>query len=223
MPPNNQMGVPNREQLSQFVVNRSGWEGIRQSLYDFQAYPAAGATNLQFFAVPLGQGGKTLSDTNMNLAGQLPTNKEFLVESVHVYFTPTTPTVAAQMPAAFGAQAVPEIINDSYIFRRSGNLVFEIGSKNYLEEAPLMRFPPKNTFHVEGALADVSTAGADLQSRIAYGDAIGVPYILKPASLLLTSNQNFNVSIRYPEGVQAITNPARVGVVLEGILYRRSQ
>lgn len=215
--------VPNRAQLSQYVVNRAGWEAIKQSLYDFQTYPAAGANVLNFFSIPNGQGGKTFSDTNMTLAGQLPTNQEFLVTGVQVYFFPTTPSVAAQLPAAFGAQAAASLVNDQYIFRRSGNLDFVIGSKSYLQEAPLMRFPPRNTFHVEAALADATTAAVDTQSRIAYADAVGVPYLLTPASLLLTSNQNFNVSLRWPEGLQAIANDARVGVVLDGILYRRSQ
>lgn len=216
-------GVPNRQQLAKYNVNRPGWEAIRATLYDFQAYPAAGSLNLQFFAIPNGQGGKTFSDTNMALAGQLPANINFLVQSIEVVFFPTTPTVAAQMPAAFGAQAIAQIVNDAYIFRRSGNLEFIVGSKPYLQDAPMCKFPSKTYYQLDAALADVTTAGAALQSRIAYGDAKGRPYLLSPADLLLESNQNFSVFLRWPEGLQAITNPARVGVVLDGILYRRSQ
>lgn len=216
-------GIPNRGQLSQFVVNRAGWEGIKQTLYDFTSYAAAGENTLNFFATPNGQGGKTFSDTNMTLAGQLPTNQEFLVTGLQVIFFPTVPTVAADMPAFFGAQANLDSINDVYIFRRSGNLTFIIGSKPYLQEAPMSRFCPKNTFHLEAAVADQTTIAADLQTRVGYADVVGVPYVLAPGSLLLTSNQNFSISLNWPEGLQAITNPARVGVVLDGFLYRRSQ
>lgn len=215
--------VPNRQALSQYVVNREGWEAIRTTLYDTQAYAAAGVTQLSFFSLPIGQGGKTLSDTNMNLAGQLPTNQEFLVQSIEVTFYPATPTVAAGMPAVFGAQLAATSINDAYIFRRSGNLQFVIGSKPYLQEAPLMKFPSKSDFTLSAALSDITTAGANMQSRIGYATAAGRPYMLHPASLLLTSNQNFSITLNWPEGVQAITNPARVGVVLDGFLYRRSQ
>jgi len=222
--------IPNRAQLSQYVVNREGWEGIRQSLYDFQAYAAAGQTILTFFAQPLGQGtavlgggAKSLSDTNMTLAGQLPTNQEFLIQSIEVLFYPATPTVAAAMPSAFGAQAAAVSVNDSYIVRRAGNLQLLIGSKPYLQEAPLVRFPPKAYFDLSAALSDVTTAGAALQSRIAFANALGRPYMLHPASLLLTSNQNFSITLNWPEGVQAISNPGKIGVVLDGILYRRSQ
>lgn len=217
-----QFNVPNRAQLSKYTVNRPGWEAIRQSLYDYQVYAATGHSQLSFFTSPLG-GTRTLTDTNMTLAGQLPKNQEFLVQSVEVFFSPTTPTVAAQMPAAFGAQAISQIVNDCYIVGRGGNLVFTIGSKPYLQEAPLGRFPQKASFTVEGAAADVSTAGASFQSRIMFGKWGGRPYLLDPAALLLPENQNFSVALSWPEGVQAIANPGRIGVILDGILYRRSQ
>lgn len=215
--------VPTRAQLSKFNVNRPGWEAVRQTLYDFTAYAAAGQAVLNFFATPNGQGGKTLSDTNMTLAGQLPANQEFLIQSIEVMFLPTVPAVTAQNPATFGAQAIAQIVNDAYIVGRTGNLQLTIGSKPYLQEAPIGRFPPKAHFTLNAALADVSTAGAALQSRIAFAYWTGRPYLLSPADLLLVQNQNFSVSLNWPEGVQAITNPGRIGVILDGILYRRSQ
>jgi len=221
--------VPGREQLQNYVVNREGWESIRQTLYDSAAYPAAGVTQLSFFSTPVGQGtgfgggAKTFTDTNMDLAGQLPTNQEFLVTSVEILFEPTTPTVAAGMPAVFGAQAVAANVNDVYIFRRAGNLKFVIGSKPYLQEAPLMKFPAKADMEIDAALCDVTTAGANFQSRIAYAKAVGRPYMLNPANILLTSNQNFSITLNWPEGLQAIAQPARVVVSLDGFLYRRSQ
>ena len=218
--------LPSKAQLSKYCVNRPGWEAIRQTLYDYQAYPAAGVQLLTFFTQPLGgAAARTLSDTNLTLSGQLPRNQEFLIQSIEVAFWPTTPTGAnaADLPAAFGAQQAAVIINDVYIVYRSGHLVLTIGSKPYLQEAPLQRFPPKTRVHVEGALADQSTIAADLQSRIAYAYANGRPYILEPAALLLIENQNFNVTLNWPEGVQVISSDARIGVILDGFLYRRSQ
>jgi hypothetical protein len=216
--------ISNIAELQKFNVNLEEFEKIKQSLYDSAAYAAAGATNIVFFQQPQGQGGKTLEDTNMTLAGQLPTNQLFLIESIEVLFFPTDPSagVTENLPAAFGAQQAANIINDAYIFYRSGSLVLEIGSKDYLREAPLQKFPGKTRFHVEGALSDVSTAGADLQSRIAYGVSEGRPYIINPP-LLLIENQNFKVELRWPNGAQAITNPARIFVVLDGVLFRRAQ
>lgn len=221
-------GVPNRAQLDAYNVNRDGWEAITNTLYDSLAYAAAGANTLSFFTTPIGQGVgfgggvKTLSDTNMNNPGSLPANQEFLITSLEVMFNPTTPTVAAQMPAAFGAQAAALILNDSYIFYRAGNLTLTIGSKAYCQEAPLMKFPPKAYFELHAAFSDATTPGATMQQRAAFGTARGRPYLLK-APLRLVSNQNFSVVLAWPEGLQAITNPARVTVSLDGIFYRRSQ
>lgn len=215
--------VPTRAQLSKYSVNRPGWEAVRQSLYDYQTYLAAGQTQMTFFALPVGQGGKTLSDTNMTLAGQLPKNQEFLLQSIEVFFAPTTPTVAAAMPSAFGAQAAAVQINDSYIVGRSGNLTLVVGSKPYLQEAPLGRFPQKAHFAVDSSASDATTAGAALQLRNGFGFWTGRPYMLDPAPLLLVENQNFSLTLSWPEGVQAISNPGRIGLILDGILYRRSQ
>lgn len=223
--------LPSLDQLQKYVVNREGWEVVRQGLFDSAVYAAAGQTQLNFFANPIGQGtgifggAKTASDTNMNLAGQLPAMQGFLVEAVEILFLPTTPSVAAQMPAAFGAQAIAQIVNDAYVFRRSGNLNFLIGSKPYLQDGPMMKFPASSDFQINAALADVTSAAANLQSRIAYGKAVGRTYSLGGASIFLTANQNFNVSLNWPEGVQALPsgNPGAVRVTLQGLLYRRSQ
>lgn len=220
--------IPTRAQLDAYNVNREGWEGITNSLYDSAAYPAAGSTVLSFFNLPLGQGtgvgggAKTLSDTNMTLAGQMPANQEFLIQCIDVLFVPTVPTVAADMPAAFGAGAVAAHVNDAYIVRRSGNLTLTIGSKPYLQEAPLMKFPSQSDFEVHAGASDASTAAASQNTRIAYATARGRPYILK-APLRLVSNQNFGLTLGWPEGVQPIANPGRIFVTLNGVFYRRSQ
>lgn len=219
--------IPSYGSLSRYDVNRPGWEAIRQTLYDFTAYAAAGQTQLSFFALPVGQGGKTLSDTNLTLAGQLPANQEFLIQSIEVQFQPTVPAVATQNPAVFGAEAIAQIVNDVYLVSRTGNLTMTIGSKPYLQEAPLGRFPGKTRMRVDTALSDVAPAvpAPNLQSRVAFAYTEGRPYLLSPANLRLVSSQNFSISLNWPEGVQALpsTNPGRIGVILDGILYRRSQ
>lgn len=215
--------------LQNFQVNTNVWETLTQSLYDSAVYPAAGATSIAFFQQPVGQGtgfggsAKTNSDTNMVASGMLPANQMFLIESFEVDFQPTTPTVAAQMPAVFGAEVVAAIVNDAYIFQRSGNFTLTVGAKPYLQEAPLSRLPASSNFHVRGALSDQTTPAANLQSRVVFGVYEGQPYIITPNNILLVSNQNFGVTLAWPEGVQAITNPARVFVIMNGNLYRKAQ
>lgn len=215
-----------------FGVNLDTYESVKWSLYDSAVYPAAGVANLPFFQVQKGQGtavlgggAKTLSDTNMTLAGQLPANQYFIVNEVEVLFLPTTPSVTAELPAVFGAQSAAQLINDAFVFERAGNLTFTIGSKDYIQDAPIMKFPPQNNFQVSGALADATTAAATSQSRIAYATSVGKAYTLSPNNLLLIPTQNFILNLNWPEGLQALPsgNPAVVRTTLNGLLYRAAQ
>lgn len=220
--------IPTRSQLDAYNVNRQGWEGITQALYDSNAYPAAGQNVLSFFNLPIGQGTgvgggtKTLSDTNMTLAGQMAANTEFLIQSIEVIFQPSRPAVAGGNPSEFHVAAINPLVNDSYLFWQGGNLVLTIGSKDYLQEGPLGVFPPKAWFEVQGAYSDTTTAGLGQTNQLNFASARGRPYLLK-AALRLVSNQNFGVTLNWPEGKAAITNPARVFVRLDGVFYRRSQ
>lgn len=208
--------IPTLDDLQKYNVNRAGQiEGIRQSLYDFQTYAQAGQTSLTFFQIPVGQSNKTLADTNMEAAGALPAPKRFLIESIEIHFFP------GNAVSAFGAQAAAENINDVYDVAKSGWLDLFIGSKSYLTEAPLGRFPSSSGLGIFGAFADASTAGANMQSRIDYARFGGKVYQMEPP-ILLVPTQNFKVTLNWPTAV-AINANARIGVVMNGILYRNSQ
>lgn len=209
---------PSVSGLQKFDVNRRGQvEAVRQSLYDFQTYAAAGQTELIFFQVPQGQGGKTIDDTNMEIAGSLPRPKEQLIESIEVYFYPG-PNIGQ-----FGAQAESEFANDVMAVAESGSLDLFIGSKSYLTEAPINRFPPKTRLYGESAYADTTTAGANQQIRFDYAAMCGRPYFLDP-EIRLIHTQNFNVRLRWNTAVALPSAvDARIGVVLDGVLYRLSQ
>ncbi|NBS80103.1 hypothetical protein EBS57_10020, partial [bacterium] len=81
------------------VTNPGQSEVIRQRLYDYQLYATAGVTQLTFFQNPIGAGitsaiggtvgsAKTIWDTNMQLAGTLPSGIAYMVESIEVLFLP---------------------------------------------------------------------------------------------------------------------------------------
>lgn len=215
----NRGNIPNLAELQSYAVNRKGqYEGVRQTLYDYQTYAAAGQTSLSFFQVPVGQGGKTAADTNIEVAGTLPQPKHFLVESIEVKFYPGVLPVTFEGTTA----AESEFTNDVYTFSKSGYLNYFIGSKTYLEEAPMDRFPPKTK--IEGSFA-TSQAGevavSQIQMDLSY--VCGRPYFVNPATLLIPT-QNFRVNLLWPAVVALPSSAdARVGVILDGILYRQSQ
>lgn len=204
--------------FAQYAVNRPGeLEVVRQPLYDFQAYPAAGSTQLTFFAIPKGQSSKTFADTNMETAGSLPNPKRFLVEGISVQFFPGT-VFPSQAPAAPNIDA---FVNDVWeVFSATAFLEFFIGSKAYLD-APLHAFPATTGLAGFTGMSDSTTAGASGFTRTSYARAAGMPFKLDPP-LMLEPTQNFNVTLNFPTAV-AITNAGRIGVYLHGSLYRNSQ
>lgn len=213
-------------QAEEYRVNRSQeYEVTRQSLYDFQTYPMAGATSLTFFQLPIGQSGKTIADTNMESAGTLPAPKYFLVESVEIHLFPADFPVSIDN-GAVTVSVITDFANDIYEVGKAGSLNFFIGSKSYLQEAPLMRFPPKTGINFDfGAALQMKQAIAADESAQIVGDYArfgGRPYFLDPYRILLAPTQNFSVTLDFAAAV-AISADARVGVVLDGVLYRLSQ
>jgi hypothetical protein len=241
--------APSIAYLRRFAVNKPGQpEVIRQRFYDHLIYGQAGTTQLNFFQTPVGQGvtsalgavagtAKTLADTNMKLAGQLPALLNFVIQSIEVTFEPGSvstantftqvkPGIGAGIADAAAAQAILEKGNDADTFYKSGWLELNIGSKNYLTEAPIGAFPPKVQTVAMAALAEATGTTA-----LAFGNALtvvkvnkaGRPYFVDPA-ISLMSNQNFVVSLNWP-GVVAMPSGfnARIGVILDGFTYRAAQ
>lgn len=205
-----------------YSVQRPGYEAIRQSLYDFQTYAAAGQTSLNFFQVPQGQSSKTIADTNMEVAGSLPQGKQFLVTGISIDFFPGV------LPGTHVTTiAETEFTNDVYTLAKSGSLDFFITSKSYLQEAPLAKFPSRNRLAVDAghALHYTQAAAADAEEQVStdYASMAGRPYAVDPG-ILLVSNTNFSVKLEWPSVVALPSGQnGRIGVNLHGILYRKIQ
>ena len=210
---------PSLAQLEQYNVNVDGQpEVIWQPLYDYQVYAAAGFTSQRFFNVPAGQAGKTFDDTNLETAGVLPVPQNMAITSVEVVFFPGN---------VIGSQGAATIAGDNWndvqAVQEAGHLSLVIGSKEYLLDAPLGKFPP--AFRIAGgaALADSTTAGAAQLTQIDYAVFAGRIYDIVP--LRLISQQNFRVDLNFDNGVVALpsTVAGRIGVRLNGFRYRLAQ
>ena len=202
---------------NQFSVNRPGKEAIRSSLYDYQPYAAAGQTGLTFFAVQAGQSGKTKADTNMEAAGALPSPKQFLIETIEVYFWPGSPINTVATTATNTAKQA----DDVYTVMQSGFLDLFIGSKSYLTEAPIGRFPPSTGLRVDQSMSGTFTAPNMAKGE--YASMTGLIYRVQP-EILLEPTQNFNVTLNWPSAIAMPSGIAgRIGVVMRGLLYRNSQ
>jgi hypothetical protein len=226
--------------LLQNRVTRPGQnEVLRQSFYDFAIYPFAGVLNGAFFQQPKGAGqasyagavagqGKTLQDTNMDLQGMIPSGKVFKIESIEVPFFPgSINTANLWLPAAINAFAaaaattVQAAMQDVSNFYQNGAGSLFILSKSYLDEAPLLRFPPKT--HLDYRFAAASNSATVGETAMGAAFAVGRPYKLDP-EITLTSVQNFAFNISFGALVPAPSGfNARYGVIFDGILERSSQ
>lgn len=210
--------APNLQQLEAYNVNVDGQpEVIYQPLYHFQAYAAAGFTNLRFFNQAAGAPGVTFDDTNMETAGQLPVPMNMAVTSVEVVFFPGS--VVGREVA--GAAVLNQNWNDVQAVMEAGHLSVVIGSKEYLIDAPLGRFP--QTFGIGGEASITGTPAAAAIQGVDYARFVGPVYQIVP--LRLISQQNFRVDVLFDNGAVALpsTVDGRIGVRLNGFRYRLAQ
>jgi len=221
------------------VVDPSRSEAIRQRLYDFLLYPTAGQQQFTFFALPIGQGitsaqgatvgtAKTLADTNMTAASQLPSGKRYIVETIEVVFYPgsvsTANTYTPANPSLFNATSAATVAgqaNDLNLIMQSGVLDLKILDKSYLTETPLGVFPPKTHLTLRASVASNSATTGEVALVNAYQD--GRPYIVEP-TITLDPAVTFNITVSFPGAVATPSGfNGRLGVILDGYLMRAGQ
>lgn len=214
---------PGLDVLSKYgVVNPNQYEYIYQPLYHEQAYAAAGQAVLTFFNAANGQAGVTSLDTNMELPGQLPAPKMFLVTSIQAKFIPGNPVdqaALAETQVGLKTQA-----NDVFAVANAGSVELFISSKSYLGPiSPLGMFPSEYGLSVTSALSDATTAAGAQKSTSSYADFTGPVFTIAPT--LIMPNMNFRVNVTWPGGAVALPSgtAGRLRMQLGGYLYRLSQ
>lgn len=219
-----------REQLAQHQSALAEMDVIWGPLYDFSAYTATtGATQISFFAVPQGQGTtsapgatgtKTAADTNMDTAGQLGKGNMQYVTGVEMLFYPGVDPGRGSVAAA----DVGEFVDDVYDLGKSGVVTFKVGSgRVYVEDGPLMLFPPSTRLAVATSLAtaEANTATSAF-AETNYAVWSGEVYTIVP--ILLDSNQTFTFTVTWPAAIVLDSGSnARLGARLRGYRIRNAQ
>lgn len=221
--PRNGPGVYNfRPELSRYLGPGVTYDPLRQPLYDgvrFTATIAAGTVQ-SFFATPVGQGtgmgggAKTELDTNMRLAGQIPSQHVYEVWSPRIVVA-FDDISSATIP---GINQQPEILNDILY---GSFLRFRIVSQEKLLVPAF--FLPAGAGAVL-SLQGFQAAAASFQTASATNGVASqeAPQRLDPFPVVIPPLQSFLVEITF---VRAVTFTAAVGgilvwVVLDGILHR---
>lgn len=197
---------------------------IYAPLYDSASYAAAGVTQIVFFTSPLGQGtttapgatgSKTLADTNMTAAGQLTKGNEFFMTGQELMLFP------GEAPENNGVGATIGFVNDTYNIGKSGVLTLQIGSnRQYIQDGPLMIFPPSARLAVAFGAGGNATAGTQTIINNLYAAWTGEPYAITP--VYIEATQGFQEVVQWPAAVAA-TATARLFSRLRGYLVRNAQ
>jgi hypothetical protein len=178
---------------------------IVQPLYDSEQIPMAGTTSLRFFTVPLGQNfqsglrAKTIGDTNMTLAGQLPNPYTHRVYGFRLAFLWNIPQA------------------DIVIAINTAGFEFNVGAKPFLQ-VPARTIPGGNGVYGFYTQAAAATA-AILNNGWPSSDNI---YKIGRQPQTLSPTENFNIVMTWP-AVQALSAAQTVTVYLEGVLRRGAQ
>ena len=195
-------------------------------LFDSAFYITAGQLSLSFFSAPQGQGTtsapgasgvKTIADTNMTAAGQLTKGNAFYMTGQELQFYPGLNP--AQAPVA--VTLIGGFINDTYVAGKSGTLTLTIGSnRTYIQDGPLMNFPPVTRLAVATALA--GDAVTNSTTEVTYAAWSGEPYSITP--VYLEATLGFQEVITWP-ALQALPsgNQGRLFSRLRGYLVRNAQ
>lgn len=184
-------------------------EIISQPIWDTAPVAAATATTqATFFQIPRGgAAGKTLEDSNMTLAGQLPRPQVYFVKSLSFSVKPTVP-VATGNPVSL-VQDFLEILD--------GVLQFVVGAKVMLE-VPLAWLVAGFGAHVEQIDAGAAVRAVNMTNGLQ-----GMPYrwFLKHR-ILIDENENFRGDVSWETAFSA-AEAVDLQLFLDGELIRSIQ
>jgi hypothetical protein len=208
-------------ELQAFSSKRANEESILWSWYHYKNLPASALPSpLTFFTLAQGQTDPDISaamsgeDSNMKQGGALPRTNRFLCNKIRVPLGPSTATAA---PVS-GAPAATEVLEDEIvrmIYR--GRLIFTIMTKPYLELAPLGEFGagygPSGAFALT-AFQTATYAKAFVTNGVPshdQGRRVAIP---------IAEDATFDVKIDFPKSTFTPAVVFRMGVVLDGLLFR---
>lgn len=217
--------VPIRPEVQRYLADGVTYEPLRQPQYDhaiFTGGVAIAAGSTFFFATPLGQGtgfagagAKTILDTNLVLAGQLPANHVFEIWSIHAVIRPRQPAPNAALPATATVAGDLEAIMYGSFFQ------FNLLTTPRLQ-IPTYWLPAGAGISGFAALASIGGAGSNTGSVIHATNGDPSPlssHRLDPWPIVIPPLQGFSVFLFFPAAVTPI-NTTDVWLVFDGILHR---
>lgn len=208
-------------EMKRFLEVGSREEAISEPRYHYQTYAAAGFTSQSYFGSTVGSATNGLRDTNMEKANAIGNPKRFSVEAVKVDL------IQGNFPSQTGTTMTGLMthLNDLWEVFSAGHLQFRSIDKTYLNVAPLWQCPPGAGLLGSPAVSTQLASAADRLVQMGVASCgLPAPQAIRwlKSPIPLQAETPFFVEITYTALV-AITDAARLGVVLEGLLIRPLQ
>ena len=193
--PENAMDV---RQAVEAIISKAK-EVFSQPLYDSSDIAAATVGDVRFFNNTIATVGKLR--TNMELAGQLPSPRQLLIQQISVIPWASQAVTAASVSVA----------DDVALIAAQTSFVLTISDKPYLT-MPSLLLPGG----VGIETADVTQGHSGMAHPAARFNVLRPGQLLKP-------NENFNGVVNIPVAIAGLTQSTRVYVVLWGLQLRAVQ
>lgn len=225
--------------LQAHKVGTAGKDVIWGPLYDSLAYPSAGGAAFTFFNQGVGAGSssapgagavsKSLYDTNIKTPNMLTMGLEFYAIGSETHFLPGVQPTAGTPYALYPGRgsvapaSTGQFVNDVWAVLNGGLKTLTVGTdRTYINDGPLMQFPPSKWLHVHAALSEIgpSSTSTGVGNEISYACGGGEPYLLVP--IYLQSNQLFSLTVGFAAAIPTPSQvPGRIIERLRGYLIRQ--
>jgi hypothetical protein len=227
------------------VIDYSRWQAIRWQWYSYVTYPAAGATELNFFGQVAGQANVTLQDTNLPKAGSFG-QTHFQLKSISTDIQIGNNDVDGFTRANIDTIDTRALASDFLGgFVQAGVLRFNVGSRPFATIVKPFQYAPPPGSPLDYDNTYVNQISAAPNPAVGATAVSGVPWVTQTKmrsnvyfvdpNILIEAEQQFNVSLQFPSGAVPVlatnvinigganANPIKVGVVLDGLLLRPVQ
>lgn len=224
VPKENTMQEVMSSKMAAFAALRGGEEAIRYSLFHHKNF-AAGALlgPYQYFNVPQGAqdpdtgAAATQEDTNMQAASLLTAPNRMLVTKINV---PVLCSTATSIPV--GSLITTESFADDVtrIVSR-GLFTFSLLNKEYLRLSPLGLLPAG--LGVWGSVSAATTNSSLNITNAIVGNGAPSSHEGYRVFLPLETQTVFSATVGFPKSTLTTAIAVRIGVILNGVLYRPEQ
>jgi hypothetical protein len=234
----NSMSAIKRIQQRYGSTDYASWQNLRKRFYSFVTYPEAGSSQLTFFGSALGQNGTTPEITNMPKAGSFG-QQHFWVRTISCVVK-----IDVWNLAAWAGTDASSLYSDFIIgFVQAGFLEFKINARPWIQlPVPFLYAPPFDGRALVYSAGISTLTLAEGTPNTLTGLVTSAPFATQTTDKegvfmfdpppFIEAEQNFEITISFPSGLVPVigtgvtddtTNPLKVGVILDGELYRPMQ